>query len=126
MHQATPEVIRVGVSGARIVRVTHEFVEYIDMTGQVQSLDLEQCATDWVKWKKENKQSFLNVSGASEAEIDAWDARTVGTRGALDDPPWVEFMNERRTRFEFETYEALCAELRKPLGDAGWFTFDMD
>ena len=117
MDQTTREVIRVGVSGARIVSVTHEIVEYIDMTGQTQSIDLEQCARDWVKWLKERRP---------QAEIDAWDARTVGTRGALDDPPWVEFMNERRTRFEFETYEALCAELRRPLGLADWFTFDMD
>ncbi len=96
------------------------------MMGQEQFLDLEQCASNWVKWKQANKQSFLDVSGASEAESDRWDALTVGTRSALDDPPRAEFMDERKTRFEFETDEARYGELLRPLGLAGWVTFDTD
>jgi hypothetical protein len=51
------------------------------------------------------------LPGASEQGIAAWSARCVGLRGALDDPPWAEFLNERNTRFEFGSYEALYAEL---------------
>ena len=125
MDRLTPEVTRIGVSGARIVRVTHEIIEYIDQTGREQFVDLEQCARNWVQWKRENKESFLIVVPSSQAEIDAWDARTVGSRNTFDDPPWAEFINERSARFEFETEEALYAELLRPLGRFGWVTFDM-
>ena len=35
-------------------------------------------------------------------------------------------MNERKTRFEFETWEALWRELQGPLMVAGWNTFDTE
>jgi len=107
------------------LRVTHEIIEYIDPTGREQFVDLEECARNWVKQHKEHKRVFLKVVPSSKADTDASDAQRVGTRGAPDDPPIIEFMNERRTRFEFETEEALCAELLRRLGDAGWFTFGL-
>jgi hypothetical protein len=126
MSQTAPEVIRVGTSGARIVRVTRELIEYIDTTGQERFVDLEECARNWGRWHDERRQEFLPLAGASPPSIAPWNARCVGRRGALGNPPWAEFMNERKTRFEFRTYQDLYGELLRPLKQAGWHTFDTD
>jgi hypothetical protein len=120
------EVVQVGVSGARIVAVTHQRIDYIDMAGQARSVDLEACARGWGRWHDEHRGEFLPLPGSSEQGIAAWNARCVGERGALDNPPWAEFRNERATRFVFETRDALYRELLTPLGKAGWHTFDTD
>jgi len=120
----TPEVIRIGASGARIVSVTPKRIEYIDLAGQAQFIDLEKCAKNWVAWRDDHRQDFVLWPGATEEGSAEWNARCVGERGALDQPPWAEFMNERKTRFEFETYEALDEEMLDPLLQAGWHTFD--
>jgi hypothetical protein len=87
---ATPEVIRIGASGARIVSVTQKRIEYIDVAGQEQFVDLEECATNWAGWHDNHSQEFLPLPGATEQGITAWNARCVGQRGATDDPPWAE------------------------------------
>jgi hypothetical protein len=126
MVERAGEVIRVGASGARIVRVTPERIEYIDMAGQTQLIDLKECARSWVQWCEDHSDEFLPLSGASQEEIDAWDARCVGRRGGSDPPWWVELMNVRKSRFEFETWEASMKELQGPLMVAGWNTFDTE
>ena len=123
---ATPEVIRVGAFGARIISVASQRLDYIDMAGQEQSIDLEECAKNWAGWSRDHRQEFVLFPGTSEKSSARWNARCVGERGALDDPPWAAFMNERKTCFEFETYEALDEELLGPLMQAGWHTFDTD
>ena len=45
----------------------------------------------------------------------------VGLRGALDDPPWFQFLNRRRTQFEFKDRDALDADLLRPMAR---MTFD--
>ena len=124
MSENTPEVICIGSSGARIVRVNHERLEYIDGAGQEQVIDLKECARNWVRWHDCHREEFILVPGASQADALIENTRCVGQRGALDNPPWAELMNERKTRFEFESYEALYLELLGPLGRAGWGTFD--
>jgi hypothetical protein len=118
------EVVRVGVSGARIVTVSRQRIDYIDMAGQDRFVDLEECARAWARWHEERRSEFLPLPGASEQSIVAWNARCVGQRGACDNPPWAAFMNERHTRFEFPSYDALYQELLRPLQKAGWHTFD--
>ena len=100
-----------GSSGARIVRVTPERIEYLDMAGQDQVIDLKECARNWVQWSKEQGGDLVPASGASQEEIDTWNARCVGQRGGSYHQ-WVEFMNDRKTRFEFETWEARVKELQ--------------
>jgi hypothetical protein len=122
MNRPQREVVRVGASGARIVAVTRQRIDYIDMAGQEQFIDLEECASRWGRWHDDRSQEFLPMPGATEQGIAAWNARCVGQRGFQ----WAEFMNERNTRFEFATYEALYTELLDPLRQAGWHTFDTD
>ncbi len=128
MCQNKPEVIRVGASGARIVRVSQKRIEYVDMAGQEQFIDLEECARNWTRWYDDHSQEFLPAPGCvgSQAETDAWNAHCVGRRGGAHPLWWVEFMDKQMTRFEFGTWEGLWRELQGPLMLAGWHTFDTE
>ena len=121
---AAPEVIRIGAFGGRIVSITQQRIEYIDMAGEVQFVDLDECAKNWGRSYDDHSHEFSLLPGASEQSVAEWNVHCVGQRGALDDPPWAEFTNARKTRFEFESHEALYAELLGPLMKAGWHTFD--
>ena len=124
--ERTSDVHRIESSGARIVRVTEKRIEYIDAAGRVQFVDLEECARSWVRWCHNHRQEVLPLGGASQAEIDADNARTVGLRGGSYPLWWAEFINERKTRFEFGTWEDLWGKLQGPLMAAGWRTFDTE
>ncbi len=121
-----PQVIWVGDSGAYIVRVTQERIEYIDNAGRQQFVDLQECANNWVQWHDDHRQEFIPLQGATDSDIDAWNARCVGERGGGDPVWWIQLANEQKTRFEFETWEACWKELQGPLMKAGWNTFDTE
>jgi len=107
MNNTSPEVVRVGVGAARITRVTPKQVECIDAAGQERSVELEKCATNWSRYHDENRNEFTLVSDASSESVAEWNSCCVGQRGGQDFP-WVVFMNERCTRFEFNTYDEMC------------------
>jgi hypothetical protein len=117
------EVLPVGASDGRIVRVTSDRIEYIDLAGQDQVIDLDECARNWVQYCKHHRRDFILMPGATQESVDAWNARCVGRRGGESTLYWVELMNERKTLFEFETREARV-RLLAPLMAAGWHTFD--
>jgi hypothetical protein len=96
------------------------------MAGREGFVDLGECARNWVRHHDEHREEFIPTRGTSQADIDAENARIVGERGETDNVWWVDVMNERKTRFEFETWEALCVDLRGPLMRAGWLTFDTE
>lgn len=126
MAQTTGNVIRVSTVGARIVSVTQERIEYIDMAGQGQVIELKECARNYARWYDEHRSEFIPLGGASQAEMDAEVARCVGRRGGPDPLWWIELMNDRKTRFEFETWEASMMQLQGPLMVARWNTFDTE
>jgi hypothetical protein len=117
------EVIPVGASDTRIVRVTPDRIEYIDLAGQEKVIDLDECARNWLQYCKDHSRDFILMPGATQESVAAWNARCVGRRGGGGTLYWVELMNERKTRFEFETWEARV-HLLAPLMAAGWHTFD--
>ena len=123
MNQHAPEIVRIGIAGAHVKSVSPEQVDYVDEAGKERFVDLEQCARNWVQHRNEHAQDFCLVSDASAEAVATWNSHCVGQRGALDDTPWVEFMNDRRTRLEFASYEAVYT-LLGPLSQAGWHTFD--
>jgi hypothetical protein len=123
MGDATSEVVSIGVSNARIVGVSRERIDYIDAAGEERFIDLHVCARNWGRWR-ERSSGFRPLPGSTPESIAVWNARCVGERGALDNPPWAQFMNERCTRFEFSSDEALYQEMLDPLKQAGWHTFD--
>lgn len=120
------ELIRIGAGAARIVSISQLQIEYIGSTGQRCIIDLQECARNWAQWHSDHNDEFIAVTDDSPADIDGWNAHCVGTRGALDDPPWVQFMNQRHTRFEFGSYEAIYQEVLTPISRYGWHTFDTD
>ena len=120
------EVIRINAGGSRIISVIQRQIEYVGLAGEPCTIDMKGCARNWARWRSDHSDDFITVTDSSQAEIDDWNARCVGTRGALDDPPWVQFTNQRHTRFEFDSYEAIYRELLTPLSRYGWQTFDMD
>jgi hypothetical protein len=98
-----PEIVRIGVANARIKCVTRQRVEYLDEAGQECFVDLEEC-----------NRNYLHLGGRT---------RYVGDRALSCDPPWIEFRNNRRTRFEFESSnEAFRFKLQ--LMKVRWLTFD--
>jgi hypothetical protein len=118
--QPEHEIVRIGISGARILGISRERIDYIDAAGQELFLDLEECARGWGRWRDSQRQDFRALPGWNEESIAAWNARCIGQRGGS----WAEFMNERKTRFEFATFDALHRELLSPLMETGWHTFD--
>ena len=109
VNQIVPEVVRVGVGNARIKCVTPQRVEYFDETGQECFVDLNECARNRVQYV----QSWRD-DGPRE-----WDFRLVAKCGFLDDSSCIEFMNNRRTRFESRSLEEAQA-LKSLLAKARW------
>jgi hypothetical protein len=87
------------VLAARIKCVTPQRVEYFDEAGQECFVDLDECARNW-RLRNEDEDDFDLLT--SEDSAARRKPRYVGGRGLLEYPPWIEFANKSRTRFEFE------------------------
>ena len=110
------EIVRIGVANTRIKCVTPQRVEYLDEAGLECFVDLDECNRNYVQLDNENLLTSEDSSATSSS-------RYVGMRGLLVNPPWIEFTNKRRTRFEFESSnEALGLKLQ--LMKARWRTLD--
>lgn len=96
MNQMVPEIVRIGVANARIKSVTPQRVEYFDDAGQECFVDLKECARNRVK----DVESWRD-DGARKS-----DYHLVAKGRFLDDSPCIEFLNNRRPRFEFGSLEA--------------------
>lgn len=123
------ECVRIGTGPARITQVTDQRVEYIDESGRELVVDLQECGR--IGHALEAAGLFppsADMDWASVAdgiplpsEQTVPTAGCVGLRGALDTPPWFQFLNRRRTQFEFKDRDALDAQLLKPMAR---MTFD--
>jgi hypothetical protein len=126
------ELVRIGTGSARIVEVTRQRLRYIDEHGAESFVDLEDCArifltlknaglfppgdeTDWTELAAINLKFYI---------LDVSYGLCVGLRGALDEPPWFQFLDRRRTQFQFKDYEAIKSELLVPLTRVNWQTWD--
>lgn len=112
VNQTVPEIVRIGVANARIKSVTSQRVKYLNDAGLECFVDLKECARNRVQhvelWRED---------GARKG-----DYRVVAKSGFLDDSPWIEFMNNRRTGFEFGSLEGAQA-LKSLLAKARWRVF---
>jgi hypothetical protein len=109
VNQIVPEIVRIGVAKACIKCVAPQRLEYFDEAGQECFVDLEECARNRVR----DVESWRD-DGARKS-----DYSLVAKGGFQDDSPYIEFMNNRRTRFEFESLEAR-QELKSLLVKARW------
>jgi hypothetical protein len=120
VNQIVPEIVRIGVANARIKRVTPEDrIEYLDEAGQERFVNIKECARNWVQLHNKDHDDLIRMT--SQGFFDSFYSSFVGQRGLLDDPPWVEFMNKRRTRFEFGS-ENEARKLLRSLRAHGWRT----
>jgi hypothetical protein len=125
------ELVRIGTGPTRILQVTQPAVTYVDSGGVERSVDLQECArthlalhrsgnfppaddTDWTAIAAAHP-----VSGSEPLRYGC-----VGLRAVVDDPPWFQFLNHRRTQFEFADADAIRNELVTRLARFGWQTWD--
>jgi len=126
------ELVHVGTAPASINSIAKLRIEYTDDLGRHLDVDLEECARIY---------GCLSKAGAFPPDDAAdWGAivdsvpgfaalpipiqRVVGLRGAIDEPPWFQFLNRRRTQFEFKDYEHIQSALLQPLARSDWRTWD--
>ena len=121
MNQMVPEIVRIGVANARIKCVTRQRVEYLDEAGQECFVDLDECARNWDQLHNKNEDDLVLLTSEDSAGRRKY--RHVAGRGMIGDPPWVEFTNKRRTRFEFGS-SGEAYELKHLLFEARWITED--
>lgn len=124
MSSSPKASVQIGIGLARIMQVTATQVEYIDGVGQRHSINLRECAQNWMNYADASRRQSETEQRPLSESARAWDASCVGIRDLLDDPPWVGFMNEQRTRFTFTSYAESYVQLLNPLGEAGWHTWD--
>ena len=127
------ELVHVGRGQARIVNVNGRAISYVNETGDDQLINLDECRCMF--------SALVEAGGYPPTDTSdwaaAWDAlpddkrshtpkSLIGMRARLDDPPWFQFTNRRRTQFEFMDLEAMDALLLGPLNatDVGTGSFD--
>ena len=126
------ELVHIGTGPARIVQIAGPILDYIDDAGASLSIDLQECGRIYGVlemaglFPPRDEMDWAALADAHPefptGDIRRWDC--VGLRGALDEPPWFQFLNRRRTQFEFKDRDAFRQELREPLGRAGWNSWD--
>lgn len=117
----------------RIKGISKTGLTYLNELNQEVVIDFDECRSNWVK--------YVNSSGDFETTILSPDRNTcVGWRDAFDNPMYIEFFNEPRTRFiypykrnlyewirnlhgmrAYRHYRKTCTELE----ENGWSTFDL-
>jgi hypothetical protein len=131
-HFSSVELVRIGKGRALIKNITRQQVSYTDEAGHDSYVDLEECARIYHCLQEAGQfppSDDTNGAGLAEicpnfSAIDVSRGGVVGLRAVLDNPPWFQFLNRRRTQFEFNDYEHIQAELRVPLGRVGWSSWD--
>ena len=126
------ELVHIDVGSAMITGITRETLAYKSDRNESLTVDLEECARiyqclrqieafpprDEMDWG-----TLIDAVPDFSTQPIGWGA-VVGLRGAADDPPWFQFLNRRRTQFEFRDYDHIQSVLLEPLFAAGrWHTY---
>lgn len=114
-------VIYIGLEDAHIVYVTRYALEYVDQAGESSRIDLEKCSEDWCRYFNGHRSEFLTLRGVAGEQMQAENTTTVAMRGTR----YVQFFDDRRTRFEFGS-DGERWKLQGALLSVGWRTFDME
>jgi hypothetical protein len=125
------ELVRIGTGPARILEVSRPAVTYIDAGGIERSVDLQECARTYLALYRsgafppaDDTDWTAIATATAESASDPLPYGCVGLRAVVDDPPWFQFLNKRRTQFEFTDADAIRDELVEPLARFGWQTWD--
>lgn len=119
--QKSGNVIYIGLQRARIVQVTRQGLDYIDQNGNALSIDLPECAETWSRYFDQHRNEFILLGNFTQEDVDAENATIVALRGRR----YVQFIDEKRTRFEFAN-DLERWKLQGALFKVGWTTFDIE
>jgi hypothetical protein len=125
--------VRIGSGGrGAIVAVTATAVSFVDEAGRPQVIDLAECGRIYACLRRAGAfppaEDFdwgaLADATADFSTLPLSGQSVVGLRGALDEPPWFQWLDRRRTQFEFEDTDHIRSVLLDPLAKTRWFTWD--
>jgi hypothetical protein len=127
------ELVHIGTGLAAITEIAKSSVAYTDDIGRHSTVDLEECARTYAGLRRLGAFPPADTTNWSELVDSISDFATlplsrpwvVGLRAAADEPPWFQFLNRRRTQFEFKDYDHIQNALLTPLARAGaWQSWD--
>ena len=133
-YNFTPVVlVHIDCAPAKIVSISGSTVDFIDDAGAHHRIDLADCARIQVCLRKRGEFPPGDTLdwGALADSVPEFSSLAlplqpvVGLRGAIDEPPWFQFLDRHRTQFEFRDYDHIQNALLVPLARAGaWYTWD--
>src|SRR5262245_55492537 len=113
------ELVHIDSGQAKIIGIEGSRLEYVDDIGKRRTIDLAECARIFSCLRQLGKfppdEDF--DWGALVAEIPGFADMpmpiqpVVGLRAAIDEPPWFQFLNPRRTQFEFRDRDHIYSVL---------------
>lgn len=127
------ELVHIGTGLAEITEIAKSSVAYTDDIGRHLTVDLEECARTYAGLRRLDAFPPSDTTNWSDLVDSIPDFATlplprpwvVGLRAAVDEPPWFQFLNRRRTQFEFKDYDHIQNALLTPLARAGaWQSWD--
>src|SRR4051812_44438337 len=96
-----------------VLTVTHEGITYVDDDEESKFIDLIACNKNWIERRE----------GAGK-EINAADLMVVGSRNVSSKRPYISFLTEPSTKFEFADEDEYW-KLWDALRIAKWGTIDL-
>ena len=118
------ELVRIGEGKARIVEVGKARIDYVDEAGAKKTIDLKECARTFDALERagafppRDDTDWAAIADGEPAPKQTGD--TIGLRARMDEPPWFQFLNRRRTQFQFKDMDEMNALLMGPLMDADY------
>jgi hypothetical protein len=125
-------LVHIGVGPAAIDSIADATVSFTDDRGERSTISLIECAR--ISRLLKEAGGFPPTGDddwGTLARVDDFDTLElsfqpiVGLRGAVDVPPWFQFLDRQRTQFEFKDYDHIQNALLRPLAAAGnWYSWD--
>lgn len=117
----------------QIERITSDALFYKNEQGCQQRIDFEACRNGWVDFVNRSEEFAVT-------DLKPEQTRTVAWRDITDEPAYIEFFTEPRTRFIFPYKRTLLewmlpmysskkyryfSEISNAIARRGWQTFDL-
>jgi hypothetical protein len=125
-------LVHIDTGSARIGPIAEQALPFTDDAGTPRVIDLAECArvhrcltrlgafppTEDFDWAAliDREPGFADLALGAQP--------VVGLRGALDEPPWFQFLDRHRTQFEFADYDHIKRALLDPLSRTRWYSWD--
>jgi hypothetical protein len=125
-------LVHIDVGSARIGPIADTTLAFTDDAGTPRVIDLAECARiyRWLQRRgafppaEDFDWAALIESEPGFADVPLGAQAVVGLRGAVDEPPWFQFLDRHRTQFEFSDYDHIRRALLDPLSHTRWYSWD--